>query len=315
MRIAVVTDSTCDLPEETLYQYNIKEIPAKVVVQNKVIYDNRLEFDRLEFYRDQVEGKDDRVRIESPTVEEFLKLYRKMCLDFDMVLSIHESSRFSDTVKNARAAVVEGAESFKKMRLQKNLGTPFLVRVIDSKSISLGLGLLVLRAAELVTGNISFLRLANAIEMLADQIFVYVVPNELVYLRSAKNIFKVSVLDAGFSLALDLKPIFVVNRGEFKMIDKKRGYDLAAAEAMKLASQQLHNKDSYDKLGFVYSGRTAKLDEMQAVSDFRAELAGMGLGTLVSTLNPYVGSFIGPNSVAVALINADIKMTDLVELK
>ncbi|MCS7013826.1 MAG: DegV family protein [Chloroherpetonaceae bacterium] len=314
MRISIVTDSTCDLPQDLLFQYNIRQVPIRAVVQGKVSYDNYYDFDRDAFYKQQLDGTEN-AKFEAPTVDEFIQAYKKLCLETDMILSIHESSRLSETVKNARAAALAGMESMKKMRLQKNIGTPFQIRVIDSQSVSLGLGLLVLRAAELISRQVSFLRLSNALEKLAEQIFFYAVPKEPAYLRTAKEITKVSIFEAGLATFTDTKPVAVINKGQFKLIEKVKGYEPAIEHATKRALSQLQEKRSYEKVGFVYSGSALRLDEIAAVAQARAELAGMGLGSITSNMNPTLARYLGPGAVGIALINDDLSITDLAEIR
>lgn len=314
MKISIVTDSTCDLPQDLLFQYNIRQVPIRVVVQGKVSYDNYYDFDREAFYKQQLDGTEN-AKFEAPTVDEFIQVYKKLCLETDMILSIHESSRFSETVKNARAAALTGMDSMKKMRLQKNIGTPFQIRVIDSQNVSLGLGLLVLRAAELISRQVSFLRLSNALEKLAEQIFFYVVPKEPAYLRTAKEITKVSIIEAGLAAFTDTKLIAMINKGQFKMLEKVKGYEAAIQSATKRALTQLQEKRSYEKVGFVYSGNALRLDEMAAIMQARTELAGMGLGSVTANMSPTLARYLGPEAVGIALINDDLSVADLAEIR
>ncbi len=314
MKIAIVTDSTCDLPQDILFQYNIREVPLRAIVQGKVSYDNRYDFDRSEYYKQLLEGKEQAI-FESPTVDEFVQTYKKMCLDADMILSIHESSRLSHTVKNAREAVKAGMDSMKKMRLQKNIGTAFQIRVIDAQSTSIGVGLMVLRAAELISRQVSFLRLANALEKLAEQIFFFAVPKEPAYLRVAKDITKISILEASVATFTDAKPVVRINKGQFKLLEKVKGYEPAVEHAAKRILEQLQEKRSYEKVGFVFSGNAARLGELAPITEVRNTLAGMGLGSLQSDMNPMLARYLGPDAVGIAIINDDLSISDLAEIK
>jgi len=314
MRIAIVTDSTCDLPQDLIFQYNIREVPLRVIMQGKVSYDNRYDFDRSDYYKQLLNGKE-QARFEAPTVDEFVQVYKKICLEADAVLSIHESSRLSDTVKNARAAALQAKDSIKKMRNQKNIGIPFQVSVIDSQVTSIGTGLIVLRAAEIITRQVSFRRLSNALEKLAEQIFFYAIPSEPAYLRAAKEITKISLLEAGIATFTDQKPIAMIHKGQFKLLEKVKGYDAAIAEASKRLLTQLQEKRSYEKVGFVFGGDPNKLNDINAVMQMRTELASMGMGSVVGTMNPTLARYLGPNAIGMSIINDDISVTDLAEIK
>lgn len=311
MKIAIVTDSSCDLPQDLLYQYNIREVPFKVIIDNTVRYDNRLDFDREAFYVEAF-GSRRAIKIEEPSVDDFIQTYKKLAPSYDAIISIHQSAQFSNAVKNARAAALQGAEIYRKIRLQKNVTTQLQIRILDSQSASIGLGLLVLRAAELLYDEINFAKFANALESLAEKIFFYLIPSDPAHLPRAKAITKVSPLKATLASALEQTMILAFNRGDVTRIEKIKGFDVAIKEMSALVSQRLQSAQSFDKIGIVYGGKTSDLDRIDALNAFRLELAASGLGSLVSELSPSVGLYAGPKAVGVALINADLSVMQLI---
>jgi DegV family protein with EDD domain len=311
MKIALVTDSSCDLPQDILYQYNIREVPFKVIIDNIVHYDNHIDLDRESFYSETFKSRRS-IKIEEPSVDDFIQVYKKLATSYDIVLSIHQSALHSNTIKNARAAAIQGAEVYRKLRTQKNISTQFQIRVLDSKSTSIGLGLLVLRAAELLYDEINFTKFANELESLADKIFFYLVPSDLSYLRNAKGITKVSPLETGLASTLDQKMIFMFNKNDTTKLDKLKGFDSALKEMGTLALKRLQETQSYDKVGIVFAGQRAEIEALAPLTSFRLELASSGLGSVVSTLCPAVGFYAGPRAVGVAFINGDISVMQLI---
>ncbi|MCS6990097.1 MAG: DegV family protein [Chloroherpetonaceae bacterium] len=311
MRIAIVTDSSCDLPQDLLYQYNIREVPFKVIVDNTVRYDNHLDFDRETFYAETLASKR-AIKVEEPSVDDFIQTYKRLAPDYDGIISIHQSARFSNAVKNARAAALQGAEIYRKLRAQKNVSTQLQIRILDSQSASIGLGLLVLRAAELLYDEINFAKFANALESLAEKIFFYLIPSELLFLPNAKDLTKVSPLGAALATILDQKMIFMFNKGYVTRVDKIKGFELAIKETSALVMQRLQSAQSFDKIGIVYGGTLSEMNRIDALNAFRLELASSGLGSLVSELSPAVGFYAGPKAVGVALINADLSVMQLI---
>jgi len=99
------------------------------------------------------------------------------------------------------------------------------------------------------------------------------------------------------------------------LLEKVKGYDSAIAEASKRLLTQLQERRSYEKVGFVFSGNTNKLDEISAVLQAKTELASMGLGSVVGTMNPTLARYLGPNAIGMSIINDDISVTDLAEIK
>jgi DegV family protein with EDD domain len=311
MKIAIVTDSSCDIPDDLLAQYDIREVPFKVVIGSTVRYDNRLDLHRDEFYENDFKSKRSSISVEPPGVDDFVQMYKRLCLSYDSILSIHQSAKFSDVMKHARAAALQSAEAMKKARSQRNIVTPFQVRVLDSKSTSVGLGLLVLRAAELISEDIYFTKLAMELETLADQIYLYVVPDDVSFLRTAKGQQQVSFLESRLAAALDQKPMFLYNKAEITKLDKKKGSDSAVKEMLKLALERMDGKTSYDKVGIAYAGRLSDIEQHSAVSEFRIDRAGSGVGSVVCPLSPALGVSLGSKTLAVAVITGDINAAQL----
>ncbi len=311
MKIAIVTDSSCDLPQDLLYQYNIREVPFKVIIDNTVHYDDRIDLDRESFYSNTLKGRHS-IKIEEPSVDDFIQVYKKLATSYDAVISIHQSTQFSNTIKNARAAAIQGAEAYRKLRTQKNISTPFQIRVLNSKSTSIGLGLLVLRAAELLYDEINFTKFANELESLADKIFFYLVPSDLSYMRNAKDITKVSSLETSVASMLDQKMILVFNKGDVAKQDKLKGLDSALKEMQTIALKRLQEAQSFDKVGIVFAGQLDEMESLAPLVSFRLELASSGLGSLVSQMSPAVGFYAGPKAVGVAIINGDISVMQLI---
>ncbi len=310
MKIAIVTDSSCDLPQDLLYEYNIREVPFKVIIDNTVHYDNHIDLDRESFYNETLKGRH-AIKIEEPSVDDFIQVYKKLAVSYDAVISIHQSAQFSNTIKNARAAAVQGAEAYRKLRAQKNISTQFQIRVLNSKSTSIGLGLLVLRAAELLYDEINFTKFANELESLADKVFFYLIPSDLSYLRNSKDIIKVSLLETSLASALDQKMILVFNKNDVVKQDKLKGFDAAMKEMQSLVINRLQETQSFDKVGIVFGGNISEMEQLPPLTAFRLELASSGLGSVVSNLCPAAGIYAGPKAVGVAILNGDLNVMQL----
>lgn len=312
MRIAIVTDTTCDLPQEALLEYGIHAVPAKVILDGKIRYDDGSDLNRETFYSTYVADKSiEGVTTEPPSAEELLQVYKHLCLNYDAVLSIHVSDKHSETVKNARVAAQRAMEVCKPLRVQKNMLAPFQVRVIDSKNISIGLGMLVMRAAELVQHEPSVSGLANALERLAESVYAFAVFDDLSYMKARRRGAKVSWLQVGLASALDIKPIIQCHRGEMKTMEQQRGYDYTVEQMFKAVVKRLHDQKSYERVGIVYGGQLSTLNAMPQVKAFREELAGMGVGSVTSIIGPSLGFYGGPRCLAVGFINDDIRIAEI----
>lgn len=134
MTIHTVTDSTCDLPEETVRELGITVLPLNIHIGEKA-YKDGVDISREDFYR-QLPGINPFPKTASPSPAGFEKLYQRLADEgVKAILSIHISETLSATVNEARIA----AEQF----------TRIPVTVLDSSQLSLGTGFLVEKAAQL----------------------------------------------------------------------------------------------------------------------------------------------------------------------
>jgi DegV family protein with EDD domain len=131
-RIALVTDSTCDLPRDFLDAHGVHVVPLFIRFGEREYLD-RLTLDPDRFY-DLADAAPVFPSSSQPSRPALERLYRSLLSHYEAVVSIHVAAALSGTVEAARAA----ASSFPLGR----------VRVVDSRHLSGSLGLLVLRAAE-----------------------------------------------------------------------------------------------------------------------------------------------------------------------
>ena len=134
MNIRIVTDSTCDLPEEIVSQQEITIIPLHINVGEKNYLDG-VDLTRDEFYA-QLPNYFPAPKTAAPSLEIFMQAYERLADEgAQAILSIHISETLSATINSARIA----AEQF----------TRIPVTVLDSTQLSLGTGFLVEKAAQL----------------------------------------------------------------------------------------------------------------------------------------------------------------------
>src|SRR6476660_5596991 len=99
--IRVVTDSTCDIPDALIRQLDITAVPLHVR------WGNRTYLDKINISADEALSRlrvGDYLETEAPSVEEFSRTYRSMRDTCDGVVSIHLSSKLSETYGNAYVA-------------------------------------------------------------------------------------------------------------------------------------------------------------------------------------------------------------------
>jgi DegV family protein with EDD domain len=132
-RVAIVTDSAADLPDSLLESLELHMVPVRVHFGGRSYLD-KVTLTSEEFYR-EIEHNPDPPKTSQPPPGDFRRLYEFLASHYESVLSISLSSRVSGSYNAAVSAAqrIEGGR----------------VRVLDSASVSLGQGLVAIRAAEL----------------------------------------------------------------------------------------------------------------------------------------------------------------------
>jgi len=129
-RVALITDSTCDLPADFMDENQIHVVPLRLAFGESVFID-RVTISSDQFYT-LLEESRVKPKSSQPTIADFERNYCFLLEHYDSVISLHISSKLSGTWNASRAAA-------------EKLGGK--ITVIDSKTASAPLGLLVMRAA------------------------------------------------------------------------------------------------------------------------------------------------------------------------
>ncbi len=287
-RIALVTDSTCDLPQEILDARHIHVIPLFLRFGEREYLD-RLTLDPDRFYdmADVAPVFPSSSQPSRPAVE---RLYRGLLSHYEAVVSIHVAGALSGTVETARAA----AAAFPSSR----------VRVVDSRHLSGSLGLLVLRAADYLEAPATqALGLEAALDGLVEGLDTWSGKAEnLVSVRSLRFMVRggrVSPLGGVLAKVLNLKPIVSVDRtGKSRLY----GASLSSKANLKRITRMIQDRHAREPLrswAVVHAHAPA---EAQALADRLESL--LGLAPLhVSEISAVVGMNAGRGALSVVAMS------------
>jgi DegV family protein with EDD domain len=155
--IALVTDSTFDLPEAAQLRFGTVMVPLTISIGGRE-YIDRVELDSGAFYR--LARKSEALpKSSQPSRGDFRRVYEMLLESFEAVVSVHLSARLSGTYQAALGAAGDvGGER---------------VRVVDSRNVSVGLGLVVEAAGEAINRRLSLDRVVTAAEEAARCTRVY----------------------------------------------------------------------------------------------------------------------------------------------
>jgi DegV family protein with EDD domain len=209
-----------------------------------------------------------------PSPEDFARVHGEALKGADRVLSIHISSKLSGTVQSALLA----AESF-----------PGRVTVFDSQAASLSVGMMVLRAHELLVAGQGLAEVLKELERIRADHFVRFTVATLEFLKRGGRI---GGAQAFLGTLLNIKPILTLKEGRVETAGRARGERKAREEIVKDFRAWATGRGKV-RAFFLYSG------EEEAVRELKAMILGLGLPVeeaLVSELGAVIASHTGPGT-------------------
>lgn len=202
MNIKITADSTCDLSKELIEQNDIAILPLIVMKGDEEFYDG-ITITPADIFTHVAAGGD-LCSTAARSVGFFTESFQKYAGEYDGVLHVNISSDFSSSYQNACLA----AQSFDN------------VAVVDSRNLSTGQGLVVLKACELAKTCTSLQSLKEELDAFASRVEASFVVDKLDYLVKGGRCSSAAAMGANL---LNLKPCIEVKDGRMIVGKKYRG--------------------------------------------------------------------------------------------
>jgi len=203
--IKIVSDSTCDLSKELVERYDIQIVPLHIVLGEKEYLDS-VEITPDEIYA-WADANEDTPKTSAIGFEEAMDIVKQVKDTEDEMIVFTISGKMSTTA-NVFRMVIEELELENK------------VSVIDSANLSTGIGLMVLKAADMVKEGKSRAEICQEIEEVKKKVQASFVVDSLTYLHRGGRCSSVAALAGG---VLKLHPKIVVADGAMTADKKYRG--------------------------------------------------------------------------------------------
>jgi fatty acid kinase/fatty acid kinase fatty acid binding subunit len=244
--LAVVTDSSADLPDAILDQHRIALVPLQVVFGTSAFRD-RVELKPEEFYR-RLRTSAELPTTSQPAPADFIKAFRDAREEADEVVAVLLGSALSGTFNAAQAAI-------RTAGLEK-------IHLVDSRSASFGVGLLALRGAELAESGWSGERIAAELVRLRAQSGMLLTLDRYDNLLRSGRISRGKAWLAGM---LDVKPILSFDReGRVVPIERVRGRENLEARILAQLEQRLTPRPKVIRFGVAHADAPAVAHRIQA---------------------------------------------------
>lgn len=234
-RVAIVVDSSNDLPDALLDRHRIIVVPLQVTFGSETFRD-RIDLKPDEFYRRLRHAKE-LPTTSQPTPAEFVRVFRAAREEADEVVGIFVASALSGTLASARAAIAAAGID--------------RVALVDSRGASLGLGMLALRAAELVEQGWSAADVAAELDRVRSQSGMFITVDTYENLIRSGRVSRGKAWLGGL---LDIKPIIEVDTtGRLQPMDRVRGRDQVVPRILSLLDQRLTPRPAQLRFGVVHA--------------------------------------------------------------
>jgi len=285
--VRIVTDSTSDLPPEVARAHGIHVVPVLVLFGDRVYHDG-VDLKAKEFY-ELLEKGPVHPRTNPTPKADFQDVYRSLAPRKDVV-SVHISEKLSQTVVHAREAAEQGLALYQEMRGQAERVN---LRVVDSRSASLGLGMLTLFAARMARRGVEPDAIVDRLEEMRDRIHVLFVVDTLEYLARGGRIGKARAVMGNL---LGIKPILGVVDGEIVPVNRVRGGRAAHPKLVELLREKVDPKRPVVAT-VAHAKAPVWADRLRGLLEKSFQVQEI----LMGEMGPVVVANAGPGTVGVAL--------------
>lgn len=277
-KVAIVTDSTSNLPEDLVSHYSIHVIPLQLIWAGDS-YRDGLDINPLEFYT-RLKTAKEMPSSSQPSPAAFQRVYTELLDQGYDIVSVHISSKLSGTLDSA-------------IQAKNTLGTD-RIALIDTFSASMGLGFPVLVAARAVSDGASFDEVIRATESAAKRTGVFFVVSTLEFLHRGGRIGGAA---AFLGTALGLKPILMVADGKVDAKEKIR----TMAKALDRVTDILVENVGDRKLHLSVLHANAPTEAENLLQNAKDRLpSGAIVESFLTPVSPVIGTHTGPGTVGFA---------------
>ena len=278
MTIKIVTDSGCDVPPDLAQKLDITVIPLYVNIGEKG-YREGVDISRAEFYAN-LTSYDPYPTTAAPPIDTFTEAYEKLASEgADEIISLHISGSVSNTLNVAGL----GAQDVESATV-----VPY-----DTQQITLGAGLLVLKAAEMAQAGHSLAEILAALDERVPRARVFGMIDTLDSLRRGG---RVSWAEFGIGSLLQIKPIMEIKAGEIIVHAKVR----TRKRAIKKMQAMVAEYQPFERIAILHVNAPEAAADLQEQSK---NLFPEGETPIIQDVSPAIGTHLGPGAVGFAAIS------------
>ena len=244
MNIKILSDSTCDLPQELLSKHNITLVPL-TVIKNDADFKDGVDITPADIFAHVAAGGA-LCSTSAVSVGEYEEFFEKYAKEYDAVIHINIGSGFSSSHQNACVAAADFDN----------------VYCVDSMNLTTGQGFIVLKAAALAEAGLEPKAIVEELKTLVPKVEASFLVDKLDYLAKGGRCSAAAALGANL---LNLKPCIEVKDGKMGVVKKYRGnYAKCLATYVK---DRLADREDIDRDTLFVTRTVVSAECMQAVHE------------------------------------------------
>ena len=276
MKLGIVTDSTCDIPKYLIDQHELEVVPSLLVLDGKE-YADGIGISREDFYK-RLPALQTQPTTAAPSIGDFAAPYERLLTrGCDHILSIHAAGSLTTIINSARQA----AHDF-----------PDKITIVDSLSLSLGLGFQVIAAAEAAENGLQ--AALHAIESTRKRLHVFAALDTM---ENLKRSGRVPGVVAALGSILSIKPLIELVNAEVKAIGAVRTTKQGNERMLKL----LLEGGTLERLAILHTGAETRAKEFLNTVMQQASQA-VPRDILMVNVTTVIGTHVGPNGLGFASV-------------
>jgi DegV family protein with EDD domain len=281
MTVKIVTDTLTDITDDLAKEWGLTVVPLYVRF-GKQIYRDRVEITTEDFYRRLV-NEPVLPSTTQPTPNDFAEVYQKLAQETDEILVIVVSSKLSGTYQSA-------------MQAKDYLKGKCRVEIVDSLTVAMAEGLIVISAAKAVKAGANLTAVAEMARKAVSRSHLIAYFDTLKYLAKGGRIGKAQGL---LGSVLSVKPILTVKDGEMAPLTRVR--------SLSAGLDYLYNTVAGFKNieGLAVEHATTPVDADNLVKRLGAIYPKERIYR--SVISPVIGTYAGPNALALTILEAEKK--------
>lgn len=274
----IVTDSTANLPEDIQAELAVPTIALNVHWGEETFLDG-VTLKAESFYEMLAERKDF-PKTSQPSAGAFIDFFKNVAQEYetDTILGIFISSELSGTIVSATQARAELPDLH--------------IELIDSRSVSMGLGLQVLAAVRAAQSGKNLTEVMDAVNNCYKRSHVVFAVDTLEYLHRGGRIGGAARL---LGSALNLKPVLTIEDGRVESLEKVRSRKKSLNRLLEIVEERTNGKPVVEAAIIHAGAPEAEWAKAELIAKLKPQR------THVCTLTPVVGTHGGPGTLGIAL--------------